>query len=146
MGFSFLVVISVILWGASQGFYSKKVVLSPKKPATATAKDACEEYKLELDKCNGKVFEKSLELDKMTAKVAELTRDVNDLMNSINMLTTKLQAAELANARLSVSLKNALEDLDKKSRQLQECNAKLLAKQIVSERCHMTPETANLIR
>jgi chromosome segregation ATPase len=144
MGFCFLVVISVVLWGASQGWYSKKISLKP--AVTPPQKDDCNEYKLEIDRLKGKLFEQSMELDEKKAKLAELTKNVNDLMESINVLTTKLQAAETTNARLATSLKNALEDLDVRSRQLQECNAKLLARRIITEQCHMTPETANLIR
>jgi septal ring factor EnvC (AmiA/AmiB activator) len=145
MGFAFLVFISVVLWGASQGFYSKKVKLRP-EASSAPPKELCTEYKLEIERLKGKIFEQSTELDAKNAKLAELTRNVNELMDAINSLTTKLQAAEATNARMAASLKNALEDLDKRSRQLQECNAKLLARQIVNEKCHMTPETANLLR
>lgn len=143
MGFAFLVVISVIMWGASQGWYSKKIKLNPE---VVTKTEDCSEYIKEIERLKGKIFEQSLELDAAKAKVAELTRNVNELMDTINTLTTKLQEAEALNARMAASLKNALEDLDKKSRQLQECTARLLAKRIITEQCHMSPETNNLIR
>lgn len=143
MGFAFLVVISVILWGGSQGWYSKKIKI---RSETVVKGENCSEYKLEIERLKGKVFEQSLELDAKTAKINELTRNVTELMNAINDLTTKLQAAEAINARMAQSLKNALEDLDKKSRQLQECTAHLTARRIITEQCHMTPESANLIR
>ena len=146
MGFAFLVVISVVLWGASQGWYSKKVVIRPDVAVASGVQETCDKYKVEIDRLKGKIFEQSLELDKKTAKIAELTRDANDLMDAINTLTTRLQAAEAANARMAAALKNALADLQTRSRQLQECTAKLLARQIVNEKCHMTPETDNLVR
>lgn len=145
MGFAYLIVISVILWGASQGFYSKKIVTRPTDVATASV-ETCEKYTSEIDRLKGKIFEQSLELDKKTAKIAELTRDANELMDSVNSLTTRLQEAEAANARMATALKNALGDLQSRSRQLQECTAKLLARQIVNEKCHMVPENANLLR
>ena len=145
MGFAFLVVISVTLWGASQGWFSKKVKIRPEASSTAQT-DACTKYKDEIERLKGKIFEQSTELDAKTAKLAELTQRVNELMDAINALTIRLQAAETANARMSASLKAALEDLDKRSRQLQECNAQLLSKRIVNEKCHMTPESNNLIR
>lgn len=148
MAFAFLVLVSVVLWGASQGWYSKKVKLRPEASSAPQKdlKDACSTYISEIERLKGKIFEQSTELDAKSAKLAELTRSANELMDAINSLTTKLQTAEATNARMATSLKNAVEDLDKRSRQLQECNAKLLARQIVNEKCHMTPETANLLR
>ena len=145
LGFCFLVFVSVVLWGSSQGWFSKKIVIKP-NATPAPAKETCDAYKLDIERLKGKIFEQSLELDAKKAKIAELTRGTTDLMNNINMLTTKLQAAEATNARMAAALKTALEDLDARSRKLQECTAHLLAKQITHEKCHMTPETSNLIR
>lgn len=152
LGFMFLIVVSVIMWGASQGWYSKKVKKSKdtSKNTSGTvhggSDENCDELRNEIERLKGKIFEQSMELDTKAAKNAEMTRQLEELMNTINDLTTRLQNAETTNAQLSQSLKNALEDLDKTRRQLQECSAKLLAKQITNAVCHMTPETANLIR
>ena len=143
MGFMFLCVITIILYGASQGWYSKQIKT---QKANVQQGDDCEVYKQEIERLKGKVFEQAMELDAKTAKLAEMAKQLDDLMNSINELTTRLQAAEERNAKLAASLKTALEDLDRTSRQLQECSAKLLARRIVHEKCQMTPETANLIR
>lgn len=143
MGFMFLCVFSVIMYGASQGWYSRKI---PKQTNDKKDDENCDAYKEEIERLKATIFEQSLELDSKSAKIAELTKQLDDLMNAINDLTTRLQNAEEANAKLTASLKAALEDLDLTSRQLQECNAKLLARRIVNEKCHMTPETSNLIR
>lgn len=141
LGYLWILVIVVIMWGASQGWYSKKIAKIEEK-----AQENTEALKDELDALRKKIFDQQLEIDAKNAKIAELTRQVQDLMNSINVLTTRLQTAEAQNARLRQALKNTLDDLEKTRAQLQECRAKLLAKQIVSEKCQMTPETANLIR
>jgi len=150
LGFMFLIVISVIMWGASQGWYSKKIRRIKDKLKTSRASQAagenCDELRNEIERLKGKIFEQSMELDTKNAKLAQMTTQLNDLMNAINDLTLRLQNAETTNAKLSESLKNALDDLDKTRRQLQECSSKLLAKQITNQVCHMTPETANLIR
>lgn len=144
MGMCFLILFSVTLWGTAQGWFSRKL-LREKVETKETAED-CEPYKQEIEKLKGKIFEQSLELEKKDAQLAEQARQLAELMNAINALTTQLQEAEARNAQLAASLKNALEDLEKTRRQLQECRAKLLAKRIVHEKCHMTPETANLVR
>jgi len=149
LGFMFLIAISVIMWGASQGWYSKKIrrIKDKLKPSqNAPAGENCDELRNEIERLKGKIFEQSMELDTKNAKIAQMTTQLSDLMNAINDLTLRLQNAEASNAQLTRSLKNALEDLDKTRRQLQECSSKLLAKQITNKVCHMTPETANLIR
>lgn len=142
MGFMFLCVISVIMYGAAQGWYSKKI----KTQETVVQNENCDAYKEEIERLKGKIFEQALELDAKTAKLAEMTKQLDELMNSINELTTRLQDAEEKNAKLAASLKNALEDLQRTRMQLQECSAKLLARRIVHDKCNLTPETANLIR
>lgn len=146
MGLLFLCVITLTMWYASQGAFSKTIRRQPHDKVTTDPAVVCTSYIDEIERLKGKIFEQSLELDAKTAKIAEMERQLQELMNAINELTTKLQNAETENAQLRQSLTNALEDLDKTSRQLQECTAKLLARRLVQEKCHMTPETANLIR
>lgn len=147
MGLLFLCVITLTLWYASQGAFSKPIRRRNESNTAVTDPNViCKSYIDEIERLKGKIFEQSLELDAKTAKIAEMEKQLQELMNAINDLTTKLQQAEIENAQLRQSLKNALEDLDKTSRQLQECTAKLLARRLVHEKCHMTPETANLIR
>lgn len=146
MGLLFLCVITLTMWYASQGAFSKIIRRRSHDTVTTDPAVVCKSYIDEIERLKGKIFEQSLELDAKTAKIAEMERQLQELMNAINELTTKLQNAETENAQLRQSLTNALEDLDKTSRQLQECTAKLLARRLVQEKCHMTPETANLIR
>lgn len=146
MGLLFLCVITLTMWYASQGAFSKTIRRRSHDKVTTDPAVVCKSYIDEIERLKGKIFEQSLELDAKTAKIAEMERQLQELMNAINELTTKLQNAETENAQLRQSLTNALEDLDKTSRQLQECTAKLLARRLVQEKCHMTPETANLIR
>jgi peptidoglycan hydrolase CwlO-like protein len=146
MGLLFLCVITLTMWYASQGAFSKTIRRRNEKTPVTDPNVICKSYIDEIERLKGKIFEQSLELDAKNAKIAEMERQLQELMNAINELTTKLQNAEAENAQLRQLLKNALEDLDKTSRQLQECTAKLLARRLVQEKCHMTPETANLIR
>ena len=148
MGMAFLCVITLTMWYASQGAFSKRIKTVSRAEGESKNDPSvlCKAYIDENERLKGKIFEQSMELDAKTAKMAEMERQLQDLMNAINELTTRLQSLETENGQLRQSLKNALEDLDKTSRQLQECTAKLLARRIVQEKCHMTPETANLIR
>jgi len=148
LGFCFLVVISVIMWGASQGWYSKVV---KKVHDVTTTNDCppsenCDEYKKKIAMLEGRIFELETELNAKNAKISDLTRKLAELMDIINQLTTSLQNAEARIAELEAALKAAQEDLARCRQQLNECRAELLARRVVNEKCHMTPETNNLIR
>lgn len=147
MGFSFLVVISVIMWGASQGWYSKKL---PPRPRTqlqaATSQDNCDELLKKIAQLEGMNFSLTNELNEKNATISDLNAQIQQLMNAINDISTRLQNAETENAQLRTSLKNALDDLARCRRELQECRAELMAKRIAHEKCKMLPETSNLLR
>lgn len=146
MSFSFLVVILIVLWAASQGKFTKKLKQTAECVIDSRSQENCEPYKKEIQRLNGVIIEQQQRIDTLAAQNAELSRKVNDLMNEINRLTNDLAAAKTENARLKAALKAAVEDLAACRRSLAQCRAELLAKRVTDATCKLQPENANLLR
>lgn len=145
LSMGFLVFISTILWGAWQGWFSRKL---PKKVTEQqkTPEDPCKALRQENEQLRSRVFQLENENAALKARIAELQKQLEYLMDQINKLTAELEASRLREADLLARLKAALEDLQACRAALQKCNAQLIAKQIADATCKLTPENANLLR
>jgi septal ring factor EnvC (AmiA/AmiB activator) len=157
LGFVFIIFASVVLYGAAQGWFSRKVPASKllkggdvnvtvRGGLGASSDCDCDALRKLIARLQGKIFELETALATCQAQNAEMRRELQDLMSAINELTTELQNALANLALINKKYKEALEELAECRRQLAECRAKLLARQITDETCHMQPENNNLLR
>ena len=142
MGLMFIGCVTMIVWGAWQGWFSpQKVVPPPPSPLV----QANEVLKQTVVAAAASVFETSNDLSEKNAIIADLQRKLKELTDIINALTTRLNALEAENATLRQGLKQALEDLAKCRSELQKCKAELAAKRIADAFCKIQP-SENLLR
>jgi septal ring factor EnvC (AmiA/AmiB activator) len=144
-GFAFLLVLSVTLWGAAQGWFSK-IVHKKADASTPPPPDPTLPYKNLVKRLEARVFELENELALKNAEIADLKKKLAGLMDAINSLTTNLQNATALNEQLKAALKTAFDDLAKCRAELQKCQAKQLGEEIKKQACRMAPENANLLR
>lgn len=142
MSTSFLMFAGIVLWGTSQGWFSRKL----KKTIPAATKDSCDSYINEIKKLRAKILEQQDDIARITARMADLEKQVQGLLFQINRLTTELDACRRSNAYLAARLKAALDDLTACRRELAKCRAELLAKNVSNAVCKLAPENSNLLR
>lgn len=144
MSSSFLVVILIVMWGASQGWFSRKLKKTGK--GTGGKVDDCEPYKREIQKLQARILELQDDVTRLNARVADLEKTIQQLLDTINRLTLELDATRKDNAALRAALKNAVDDLATCRAALAKCRAELLAKKASDAVCKLAPENANLLR
>lgn len=144
MSTSFLVVILIVIWGATQGWFSKRI----RKPPTPKKRDIddCEVYKKEIRRLQARISELEDDNTRLRALAADLEKQIQQLLETINKLTMDLDACRNENARLRAALKQALDDLAACRAALAKCRAELLAKKVSDAVCKLAPENANLLR
>lgn len=144
MSAAFLVVTSVIIWGALQGWFSKRIHPKP-GPEPVLVKDN-QDLKDRIAKLEARIFELENELAAKNALIAQLNATIQRLMDDIARLTTDLAKCQENEAKLAAALKIALEELQACRAALAKCKAELLAKQVQNAVCKLQPENANLLR
>lgn len=143
LGFAILVVVSVTLWGAAQGWFSSRI---PKKPAPPADIDPCAALRNKIADLENRILDLENLVAQKDARIRELEKTIQNLLDQIKRLTEDLYTCQKSEADLRNKLKIALEELDACRAALRDCKAQLLAKQIASSVCKLQPENANLLR
>lgn len=144
---TFLIFISILLWGTWQGWFSRRLKKSKTdKPTPQPVVDECKGLRELVARLQARIFDLENENAGLRAKILELQKQIEYLMNQINQLTTELEASRQREADLAARLRAALEDLQACRSALQKCKSELLAKKIADATCKLSPENANLLR
>jgi chromosome segregation ATPase len=144
LGFAILVVVSVTLWGAMQGWFSSKIKVN--RPRDSVDVDLCEPYKRRIAELENRIFDLENLLANRDARIKDLERTIQKLMADIARLTEDLAKCQASEADLRNKLKIALDELSACRAALRECRAQLLAKKVSDAVCKLQPENANLLR
>ena len=143
-GALFLAFLFYITWGAWQGYFSPVIPPIVDTPEKKKLQEEKETLQNTVQLAKDSIFGYENSSRELQARANDLERALQQAMNDINDLTTKIAQLQDENATLRKGLKEALEQLDLCRKQLMQCKTMIDAKRLEKQFCERVP-SSNLL-